>query len=275
MPHELVPTNDALLAEIEAAEPSDSVALWWLGPSGFLAKSAVGRVLFDPCIDVAGTDVTLPGSLKSIDVVALSKINADCCNAIDLRRVFDANPNTALVVPAANRKSVADCLRCDPSWPWGISDGESVSFGELTVLAVATGRDGADIDSTEQCNSYGYVAWFGNSKLYYGGATLLNHVLVAQLRPLAIDVALLTDGCGHPANRSANRNGEEMARLAHDIGAQLLVFCDKGERESNLEWRALFAAKCRELGQPFKWLNCGERILANAAASNSRADRGV
>ncbi len=271
--------NDALLADIEAADLGRGLALWWLGQSGFLAQSAVGRVLFDPCIEAAGTDVTrqgmLPGSLKSIDVVALSQINADGWNAIELRRVFDANPKAAVVVPEANRNNIADCLGCDPSWPWGLNDGESVSFGELTVLAVATGREGFDIDSTGQCNTFGYIVWFGDLKLYYGGAARLNHALVAQLLPLAIDVALLTDDGGHPPDRAASRNGEEMARLAHAIGAQLLVLCDDGERELNLESRALFEATCKRLGQPFKLLNYGERILRNSATSSSRADRGV
>ena len=40
-------SGDALAADIEAAEPGDGVALWWLGQSGFLVKSAAGRVLFD------------------------------------------------------------------------------------------------------------------------------------------------------------------------------------------------------------------------------------
>ena len=45
---EPVLSGDALTADIEAADPGDGLVLWWLGQSGFLVKSAAGRVLFDP-----------------------------------------------------------------------------------------------------------------------------------------------------------------------------------------------------------------------------------
>ncbi len=79
--------DDALAADIEAANPGAGVALWWLGQSGFLVKSAAGRVLFDPylsdsltmqvceyrqaaCADDAA--VHRAGALVGIDVVTSS-----------------------------------------------------------------------------------------------------------------------------------------------------------------------------------------------------------
>lgn len=81
-------SDDALAADIAAADPGAGVALWWLGQSGFLVKSAVGRVLFDPYLSdslttkYAKTDkphvrmtrrCIAPEALREIDVIKIGR----------------------------------------------------------------------------------------------------------------------------------------------------------------------------------------------------------
>lgn len=271
--------KNTLLNQIEAVDPGDGLELWWLGKSGFLVKSSVGRVLFDPCIVAADRNATheviLPGTPKSIDVVAVSPKYADRLNATDLKRVFDANPKAALLVPELGRKSIAGLLGCDPTWPWGLDDGESVSFGELTILAAAAGCDSLNFDATGRCNELDYVVWFGDMKVYYGTAMQMEPELIERTRALAIDVAILPMDGGCPVNRDANRFGEDAVLLAHAIRAQLLVLYSGNSAELTSDSRALLDEKCKLMGQPFTILNCGDRILVESTTLNSRADRGV
>ena len=41
-------SDDGLLADIRTIDAGSGCALWWLGQSGFLVKSAIGHLLFDP-----------------------------------------------------------------------------------------------------------------------------------------------------------------------------------------------------------------------------------
>lgn len=267
-------TGDALVADIEAADPGNGLVLWWLGQSAFLVKSAAGRVLFDPHLAFslahprADTDearvrqtrpVVEPGSLTSIDVVTVNCHHADLMDAETLSAVFNANPKAVLVVPEANRKFVAERLGCHPSWPWGLNEGESVSFGEITVLAVSAAQNTINADAADRCHNVGYVVWFGNMKVFHGGDTLRCPKLVELLRPLAIDVALLPFDRKRPDRRAAgNLAGDEIAQLAHDIDARLVVpYCRELFGNASL---ARFEKTCEQLGQSYKTLRCGERL---------------
>ena len=101
-------SGDALAADIEAADPGDGLVLWWLGQSGFLLKSAAGRVLFDPYLSdsltrkyehtdkphVRMTALAIaPDQLRSIDVVTSSHNHTDHLDAETLDAVFRANPH--------------------------------------------------------------------------------------------------------------------------------------------------------------------------------------
>jgi len=261
---EPVLANDALLADVEVADPCDGLVLWWLGRSGFLVKSSVGCVLFAPCTDESRIGVTrqaiAPGQLKSIDVVTLSQVNSEFPDARELKQVFDANPKAVLLVPEVSRKSVAELLECDAAWPWGLNDGESVSFGELTVLALETVRYLANRDTSGRGNPLGYIVWFGDMKVYFGSLAKLGLELIERLRPLEINIAILAistsrSECGGVSNLF----DDKAAELVNQIGAQLVVphcydMVDADGRSPEL------VKACERLGQPCKALRLGERL---------------
>jgi L-ascorbate metabolism protein UlaG (beta-lactamase superfamily) len=266
----------ALAADIEAANPGDGIALWWLGQSGFLVKSAAGRVLFDPYLSgsltrkYANTDkphvrmtalAIEPGKLRGIDVVTSSHNHTDHLDAETLQPIFAANPAAAFIIPAANRQFVADRVGCDPNWPVGLSDGESRTVGACDFHAVPAVHNEIDRDEHGRCRYVGYVARIGNVMVYHSGDTLRYANMAELLRPFAIDVALLPINGDRPQRRVAgNMFGDEAAQLAHDIGARLVIPCHYNMFAFNTEPPDLFVESCERLGQPYRVLECGERF---------------
>lgn len=274
----------ALQADVEAADPGDGLVFWWLGQSGFLVKSAAGRVLLDPYLSdslsrkyehtdkphVRMTALAIaPSELHSIDVVTSSHSHSDHLDAETLDAVFRSNPAAAFVVPAANRAFVADRLHCDPAWPRGLTDGESLSVDNITIHAIPAAHNEIDRDEQGRCRCLGYVVQLSGMTVFHSGDTLRYPDMAELLRHFAVDVALLPINGNRPQRRVAgNLAGDEAAELAHDIGARLVVPCHYDMFEFNTESPDLFVETCRRLKQPYKVLRCGERLSIGPASSN-------
>jgi L-ascorbate metabolism protein UlaG (beta-lactamase superfamily) len=81
------------------------------------------------------------------------------------------------------------------------------------------------------------------------------------LRPFAIDVALLPINGRAPERRvPGNFTGPEAARLAHAMGARLVIPCHYDMFEFNTASPEPFVAEAKRLGQSYRILECGERF---------------
>jgi L-ascorbate metabolism protein UlaG (beta-lactamase superfamily) len=281
---EPVLSGDALWADIEDTDPGNGLVIWWLGQSGFLVKSASGRVLFDPYLsdsltakyehtDKPHVRMTAraipPGKLRAIDVVTASHNHADHLDADTLTAVLAANPTAALVIPEANRAFVAERLGCDTAWPLGLADNESITIANIVIDAVPAAHNEIERDANGHDRYLGYVVNLGGMNIYHSGDTLRYPQMADLLRPFAVDVALLPINGNRPERRVAgNMFGDEAAQLAHDIGARLVVPCHYEMFEFNTEPPDLFVATCRRLGQPHKVLRCGERLSIGRRPAN-------
>jgi L-ascorbate metabolism protein UlaG (beta-lactamase superfamily) len=273
-------SDNALAADIEAANPVRGVVLWWLGQSGFLIKSATRRVLLDPYLSdsltrkyehtdkphVRMTRLAIaPGRLRAIDVVTSSHNHTDHLDGETLAAVFAANPNLEFVIPEANRDFVADRLHCERAWPRGLCDGGSITIGDVAIHAVPAAHTEIDRDEEGRCKYLGYVVRVSGVTIYHSGDTLVYPGMAELLRPFAVDVALLPIN-GNRAERqvAGNMFGDEAARLAHEIGAKLVIPCHYDLFEFNTESPALFVETCQALVQPYRVLECGERLAIDA-----------
>jgi L-ascorbate metabolism protein UlaG (beta-lactamase superfamily) len=281
---EPVLSGDALRADIEDADPSNGLVIWWLGQSGFLVKSASRRVLFDPYLSdsltakykhtdkphVRMTALAIPpGRLRSIDVFTSSHNHTDHLDAETLTAVLAANPTAALVIPEANRAFVAERLGCEEAWPLGLTDGESIAIGDIVIRAVPAAHNEIERDANGRCRYLGFIVRLGGVTVYHSGDTLRYLHMAELLRPFAIDVAFLPINGNRPERRVAgNMFGDEAAQLAHDIGARLAIPCHYEMFEFNTEPPDLFVETCRWLGQPHKVLRCGERLSIGPRAAN-------
>lgn len=269
-------SHDALLADIRSAR-SDPAALhvWWLGQSGFLLAHGGRHVLLDPYLSdsltkkYAATDkphvqmtelVVDPARLDFLDLVTSSHNHTDHLDAETLGPILRANPQVPLVVPAANVLFAADRLAVEPARLTPIDDGQSLAVGPATVHAVPAAHEAIDRDEQGRCRYLGYVVELGPWKIYHSGDTVLYDGMAERLRPFAVDVALLPiNGRGPERRVSGNLWGREAAWLAHEIGARLVIPCHYDLFTFNTAPPDEFVAKCTELGQPHRVLQCGER----------------
>lgn len=268
--------EESLRQDILAARPGDGLAVWWLGQSGFLLKSADGCVLLDPYLSdsltrkYAQTDqphvrmtarAIRPELLDMLDVVTSSHNHTDHLDAETLQPLIRVNPRLQLIIPEANRRFVADRLGCDPHWPVGLTDGQSVQLGQLTIHGVAAAHEQVTRDAQGRPVCMAYVVQLGRHCVYHGGDGIWYDGLTAQLARFPITLALLPINGRLPNRRTAgNLWGQEAAALAHELRADLAVPCHYEMFAFNTETPEAFIAKCRELGQPYRVLRCGERL---------------
>ena len=274
----ITPVNkdDALLADVAAAEVGDGLALWWLGQSGFLLKHGNRHVLFDPYLSdsltrkYAATDtphermtqiVVDPGRLDFVDVVTSSHNHTDHLDAETLRPLIDSNAALQLVVPEANRSFVAQRLGLQTDRPIGLDDGQRAKVAGFEFVGVPAAHETVERDRCGRCKFLGYVVRFGRWTVYHSGDTVLFDGLVERLLPWDVDVALLPINGRAPQRRVlGNLSGPEAAELAREIGAKLVIPCHYEMFRFNTASPEPFVEACRRLGQPFRVLKCGERF---------------
>jgi L-ascorbate metabolism protein UlaG (beta-lactamase superfamily) len=274
---EPVLSDDGFLADVARSRGEEpGFRLWWLGQSGFLLQWQGRHLLLDPYLSesltrkYAATDkphvrmtrrVVAPERLDFVDIVTSSHNHTDHLDGDTLGPLRVANQSLALVIPEANRAFVADRLGCDPAWPLGLDDGQELEVRGFRIAAVPAAHETIERDGSGRCLCLGYVVRFGPHSLYHPGDCVPYDGQVERLRALSVDLALLPINGRAPERRvPGNFSGPEAARLAHAIGARLVVPCHYEMFEFNTASPASFALEARTLGQPYRILAAGERM---------------
>ena len=274
--------DDELLTDIaECRSQPDRLHIWWLGQSGFLLQFAGSHLLFDPYLSdslsrkYADTDkphvrlserVIDPARLTMIDVVTSSHNHTDHLDADTLRPLMAANPALQFVIPEANRVFIADRLGCDPAWPVGLNDGQSVTIGPFTFYGVPAAHNELERDDAGHCKFMGFVVELGGDngepfRVYHSGDTLWYDSMVDILRPFAVDVAFLPINGNKPERRVAgNLNPDEAARLGRAIEAKRVIPHHYDLFAFNTADPNEFILACQQYGTPHQVMQLGERI---------------
>src|ERR1035441_2586068 len=163
--------DDALLADITAANREDGkFRLWWLGQSGFLLQWNGRHLLLDPYLSdsltrkYAGTATphirmtavpVEPCRLGFVDVVTCSHCHTDHLDAETILPLLRANPRLILVIPEAERETVA--RRLSAPWPptVGLDHGGSVEIDGFRIDAVAQAHETVEVDAARRCRFLG------------------------------------------------------------------------------------------------------------------------
>jgi L-ascorbate metabolism protein UlaG (beta-lactamase superfamily) len=268
---EPVLSDDEFIEDFARAPMSQSqVHLWWLGQSGFLVRWESWSILVDPYLSdsltakYANTEkphvrmtrrVVDPYDLFGrISVITSSHAHTDHLDAETVRPLREEGRFPLFVAPRAISKIVEE--RWGPADYWA-DDGEPINIGNtLFVDPIAAAHDAIERDAQGNCRCLGYVFTFGQTRVYHSGDTVIYEGMVERLKPFNVDLALL------PINgKVGNMNGADAARLAHDIGAKLVVPCHYEMFEFNTASPyELFVPECERLGQPYKVLQAGERL---------------
>jgi len=267
--------DDVFLDTVRTADPGDGhFTLWWLGQSGYLIKWRGNHLLLDPYLSdslttkYAETDkphnrmterVIRPAVLDFVDVVTSSHNHTDHLDGETLIPLLAVNPEIKLVIPEANREFVCERLKCRTDYPIGMNDGITKKVHKFTFHGVPAAHNEIDRDDQGQCRYMGYVIQFGNWTVYHSGDTLWFQGLEEILKHFNIDLAILPINGNKPERRVAgNLNCEEAPRLAHAIGAKLVIPCHYDMFTFNTADPAEFLAAADKLNQPARVLRSGE-----------------
>jgi L-ascorbate metabolism protein UlaG (beta-lactamase superfamily) len=269
--------DDVLLNDIKNAETGNNFKIWWLGQSGFLLKWSGKFLLFDPYLSdslskkYASTDkphtrmselVLDPACLDMISVVTSSHNHTDHLDAETLMPILEVNPEIKFIIPEANRAFIADRVKCDLSFPIGLSDGESVEVGGFKIYGVPAAHNTIDRDENGKIKFMGFIAEFGGYKVYHSGDTLWYDGIVETLAPFKVDVAFLPINGNKPERRVAgNLSFEEAARLAKEIGAKLTIPHHYHLFDFNTEDPENFVKEAQKQGINFKVMQQGEGFI--------------
>ena len=268
--------DDALIADIAACRSRDGFRTWWLGQSGFLVQWEGRHLLFDPYLSdslttkYATTDkphvrmtelVVDPRRLDFVDVVTSSHNHTDHLDGDTLGPLREANPDLQLVMPEANRAFAVNRLQCDMDWPIGMTAGESKTVAGFTFHGIPAAHNDLATDEEGRNKFMGFVVTFGDYAVYHCGDTLWFDGMVDWLKDWQVDVAFLPINGNKPERRVAgNLDGEEAARLAHEIGAGCVIPCHYEMFEFNTASPGLFVNTCERLGQACKVMEAGEKL---------------
>jgi L-ascorbate metabolism protein UlaG (beta-lactamase superfamily) len=267
----------ALVADIELTRhQSTGFRVWWLGQSGFLIQWNGKHLLFDPylsdslSIKYAQTDkphvriseqVVAPSMLTMIDVVTSSHNHTDHLDSDTLIPLFSVNNSIQLIIPEANRAFVADRLKCASDWPVGLNDGQNTEIAGFKLYGVPAAHNSLDRDEAGRCKYMGFVAEFGQYRVYHSGDTLWYDGIVEILNPFGVDIAFLPINGNKPERRVAgNLSAEEAARLGNEIGAKLVIPHHYHLFEFNTEDPALFEKYAQQYNTPYRVLKLGEQF---------------
>lgn len=218
--------------------PEGSIALWWLGQSGFAVRAGSTDLLVDPFLSHNKDRVTeAPISAEEcgwVNAVACTHEHIDHFDRPTIETIGRVAPRATIVVPAPIAGMAID-VGIPEERVIGARVGEAIRLGDLTLVPVPAVHgvhmtdaytDGA-AESGGLVRFMGYVIEGNGARLYHAGDSLVFDGLVDILEPLKIDVALLPIN-GRSFFREqkdlvGNMDARDALELAEKIGARLLI----------------------------------------------------
>jgi L-ascorbate 6-phosphate lactonase len=217
--------------------------LWWLGQSGFRLREPGGTttVFLDPFLTVrddrSWQAPVGPSALAEADLVLASHEHTDHFDQPALKAAA-ALPGSkfTLVLPRPLEQMAADNLGLGAERIIGAQPGEAIERNGVRIHAVPA-RHGVNVSDSynfgEQLSNglvryLGYVVELGGVRVYHAGDCIPYDNQLETLKALQPHVALLPIN-GRDYFRETERNlvgnmdDREAARLANDIGVELLV----------------------------------------------------
>ena len=267
----------ALVAEIAATRPAErSVAVWWLGQSGFVLKSAAATVLIDAYLSehlthkYAGTAhphdrmtraPLLASDLTDVDLILCSHKHSDHMDPGSLPALLAASPEATLIVPAS-LKTYAAGLCPGVERIEGIEAFATFHRAGVSVRAVPSAHEGLDTDDQGRHLYLGFVVALGGLRFYHSGDGLAYVGLADAIGPEPLDVMFLPINGRDPARGVAgNMSAAEAVDLAAKVRPRFVVPHHYDMFTFNTAPVAEFEVEARRLPPETapKVLACGQR----------------
>jgi L-ascorbate metabolism protein UlaG (beta-lactamase superfamily) len=205
--------------------------------------------------------VIKPELLKNISAVTSSHNHTDHLDAETLIPILKNNPQIKFIIPEANRKFVAERVKCEKNLPTGLNDGKSVTIDGFTFHGIPAKHNEIERDENGNCKYMGYVIEFGKYKVYHSGDTLLFDEMAGLLKPFSVDVAMLPINGNKPERKVAgNLDCKEAPELGKAINAKYVIPCHYDMFAFNTADVNDFIKEAEKIDQPYKVLKGGERF---------------
>jgi L-ascorbate metabolism protein UlaG (beta-lactamase superfamily) len=274
---EPVRSGAELTSEIGATRPAaGTLAVWWLGQSGFLIRSRTGTLLIDPYLSehlthkyaaterphVRMTRSPVRGAdLGGVDLVAASHKHSDHLDPGTLPDLLTASPAARLLLPEAIVEHAA-ALGLPRSRLLGLTADARYAGNGFEVRAVPSAHEGLDTDAEGRHLYLGYVVEAEGLRLYHSGDSLAYDGLARRLGPEPFDVLFLPINGRDPSRGvPGNMSAAEAVNLAAEIRPRFLVPHHYDMFTFNTVPVSQFEAEARRLpaGVTPRVLRCGER----------------
>ncbi len=266
-----------LVEQIASTRPDPgSLAIWWLGQSGFLIKSRKGSILIDPYLSehltrkyegtarphVRMTEAPLRGSdLDSLDLVLASHKHSDHMDPGTLPDVLAASPDAMLLVPCS-QVDHAMSLGINHDRIWALEAGDTYASAGFLIRAIPSAHESLDTDAGGRHFYLGFVIESEGLRLYHSGDSVAYDGLGAWLGPDPFDVMFLPINGRDPSRGvPGNMTAAEAVDLASSVRPRFVVPHHYDMFEFNTIPVAEFEREALRLpeGVAAKMLRCGER----------------
>jgi L-ascorbate 6-phosphate lactonase len=248
------PAGRHLIAEMERMQlPQGAVALWYLGQSGFAAKSRESTVYFDPYLSdflegytkgrpdedprhfhppLAAADVT------NADLVFGSHYHYDHIDPGAVAPISLASLDCQFVVPPVAKPPLLE-LGIPEERIVAVPVDEPQSAGDVAFVSIPAAHETLDYDPELGYPYRGYVVTLGGVNVYHAGDCVPYDGLVERLTSLDVDIALLPingrDYFRLSRGFAGNFTYREAAELAVTAGVDLLIPMHFGMHMANTQ----------------------------------------
>jgi L-ascorbate 6-phosphate lactonase len=265
-----------LANEISRTAPAPgTLAVWWLGQSGFLFKSRQGMLAVDLYLSehlttkyqatsrphVRMTRAPIHGNdLRDVDVVLASHKHSDHFDPGTLPELI-AGSRAILILPESIRDH-ALALGLPGERLVGLDAGDRVECSGFRVRAVPAAHEGLDTDAAGRHLYLGYVVESEGLRLYHSGDSLAFKGLPEHLGPERFDVMFLPiNGRDQARGVPGNMTAAEAVDLARQVQPRFVVPHHYDMFTFNTVSVDVFIEEARRLprGVSPKVLRCGER----------------
>ncbi len=228
-----------LLTEIASTHPErGSLAIWWLGQSGFVIKSRLGLMVIDPYLSehlttkyaetskphIRMTEAPFRGAaLSAVSLVLSSHKHSDHMDPGTLPDLMRASPQATLIVPCSHFEH-ARGMGIEHEQMIAMESGDLHAQNGFLVRAIPSAHEQLDMDDDGRHLYFGYVIEVDGLRLYHSGDTIVYDDLPAFLGDDPYDILFLPVNGRDPARGVAgNMTAAEAVDLAIRIRPRFLV----------------------------------------------------
>ncbi len=275
-----VQSGQQLINDIrETTVADDSVAIWWLGQSGYAIKSASHLFYVDLYLSehltkkyaetakphIRMTEAAIRGTdLENVKLLFSSHKHSDHLDPGSMPDIFSNNPEAQLVLPGALKEYAITTLALDGDRLIPTNGDETITVNGMDVTIIPSAHPDLTKDEAHGHLFIGFIFDVDGVKIYHSGDTLVYDGLADRLKPHNIDIAFLpingTDARRGELHVPPNMNIEEALQLAQDIGNPLIIPHHYDMFTFNTVDVKLFIEQADSSGQAYKVMQCGEKF---------------